>query len=145
LPPKYAARCTEFTALKTVPATLVFYETGPRLADMLKDALETLGNRDAVVARELTKFFEEARRGTLAELCAHYAEHGPPKGEIVVLIAPPDASAAASEADVADALRKALLHMPVKSAAETVSRAYGWPKREVYALALSIKTEAEPS
>ncbi len=140
LPPKSAARRTHMLELKAVPATLVFYESGPRLADMLADAADVFGPREAVVARELTKLFEEVRRGTTTSLAAHYAEAGPPRGEIVVLIGPPLASRA-TEDDVRAALRLALLEQSTKGAADAVAEAFDWPKREVYALALRLKAE----
>ncbi|MBP0575553.1 16S rRNA (cytidine(1402)-2'-O)-methyltransferase, partial [Mycobacterium tuberculosis] len=81
--------------LKPLPATLVLYETGPRLPESLADLAEGLGPRPAAVCRELTKAFEEVRRGDLAALAAYYAEAGAPKGEIVLVIGPPAAEAAA--------------------------------------------------
>ena len=74
-------------------ATLIFYESGPRLAESLADMADMLGPRPAAVARELTKMFEETRRDTLDALAAHYAEAGAPKGEIVVIVGPPPGSA----------------------------------------------------
>ncbi len=145
LPPKSEARRKDIIRLKSTEATLIFYESGPRLADTLSDLAALLGDRSAVVARELTKFFEEARRGTLADLAAHYHEAGPPKGEIVLLVAPPLSGEAASESDVRQALQGALATMSTKAASESVSVAFGWPKREVYALALAIKAEAQHS
>ncbi len=139
LPPKSAARRSEIESLKQVPATLVFYESGPRLAETLADLAAVLGDRDAAVARELTKLFEETRRGTLAELAAHYEEAGPPKGEIVLLAGPPK-EVAATAADVDAALRVALAEMPTKAAASSVAEALGLPKRDVYQRALQIKS-----
>jgi 16S rRNA (cytidine1402-2'-O)-methyltransferase len=85
LPPRSNARRTRLTQLKSVPGTLIFYEAPHRLAGTLKDALETLGEREAVVARELTKMHEELRRGRLSELAQHYSNEEP-RGEIVLLI-----------------------------------------------------------
>jgi 16S rRNA (cytidine1402-2'-O)-methyltransferase len=138
LPPKTAARRTEIACLKPVPATLVFYESGPRLAETLADLAAGLGERDAAVARELTKLFEETRRGTLASLAAHYDEAGPPRGEIVLLVGPPQ-EAVATAADIDAALHVALAEMPTKAAASSVADALGLPKREVYQRALAIK------
>src|SRR5215212_1507624 len=86
LPPKSAARRARLGEIALVPGTLMLFEAPHRLPDMLADAAAVLGERQAVVARELTKLFETVRRGTLAELAAQFAEEGPPKGEIVVLI-----------------------------------------------------------
>lgn len=138
LPPKSGARRTEIESLKQVPATLVFYESGPRLAGSLADLAAVLGERDCAVARELTKLFEETRRGTLAELAAHYEEAGPPRGEIVLLVGPPG-QVAATATDIDSALRAALAEMPTKAAASAVAEALGLAKRDVYQRALQLK------
>lgn len=137
LPPKSAARTKAIAALAAVPATLVFYETGPRLAASLADLEAVLGARPAAVARELTKMFEEVRRGTLAELAAGYREAPPPKGEIAIIVGPP-ADAAASGADVDALLARALAAMSVRDAAAAVAEASGRPKKEVYRRALQL-------
>lgn len=139
LPPKSGARRTEIESLKQVPATLVFYESGPRLAESLADLASVLGDREAAVARELTKLFEETRRGSLAELAVHYDEAGPPRGEIVLLVGPPK-KAQATAADIDAALRVALNEMPTKAAASSVAEALGLPKRDVYQRALQLKS-----
>ena len=138
LPPKSGARKSAAEALKAVPGTLIFYESGPRLADALADLAAVLGPRDAAVTRELTKLFEETRRGTLADLAAHYAEAGPPRGEIVLLVGPPgEAEVTAEGLDAA--LRDALQDHPTKAAANAVAEALGLPKREVYQRGLAIE------
>ena len=139
LPPKSGARRAGIESLKQVPATLVFYESGPRLAETLADLSAVLGAREAAVARELTKLFEETRRGTLADLAAHYAQAGPPRGEIVLLVGPPSEIAATAE-DLDAALRVSLKEMPTKAAASAVAEALGLPKRDVYQRALQIKS-----
>jgi 16S rRNA (cytidine1402-2'-O)-methyltransferase len=144
LPPKSGARRKEIDSLKQVPATLVFYESGPRLAESLADLSAVLGHREAAVARELTKLFEETRRGTLADLAAHYEQAGPPRGEIVLLVGPPSETVA-SAADLDAALRVALSEMSTKDAAAAVSEALGLPKREVYQRALQIKSGDGPA
>lgn len=139
LPPKSVARRKALTDVSAVPATLVFYESGPRLAGSLADMAEILGaDRDACVARELTKLFEETRRDTLERLAAHYQEAGAPRGEIVVLVGPPS-EADASEQDLDAALRKALETLPTKQAANAVAEALGIPKRDAYQRALALK------
>lgn len=141
LAPKSTARRRELQDLSAIPATIVFYETGPRLASTLADMAEVLGpGRNACVARELTKLFEEARRGTLDSLADHYGEAGGPKGEIVILIGPPEATHA-SAADLDAALLSALKSMPTKQAANSVAEALGIPKREAYQRALALKTD----
>jgi 16S rRNA (cytidine1402-2'-O)-methyltransferase len=86
LPARSNARRARLNELRSVPGTLIFYEAPHRLAATLKDAHELLGEREAVVARELTKLHEEIRRGRLSELATHYANEENPRGEIVVLI-----------------------------------------------------------
>jgi 16S rRNA (cytidine1402-2'-O)-methyltransferase len=142
LPAKSGARKTALQKIAAVPASLIFYETGPRLASSLADMAEVLGNREACVARELTKFFEEVRRGTLSELAAAYDASGGPKGEIVVVVAPPAEENAASAESIEEMLIKALASMSVRDAADAVAKASGRPKREVYTLALSLSERA---
>jgi 16S rRNA (cytidine1402-2'-O)-methyltransferase len=144
LPPKSGARRSEIETLKQVPATLIFYESGPRLADTLEDLAAVLGPRAGAVARELTKLFEETRRGSLADLAAHYEAAGPPKGEIVLLVGPPQTVAATAE-DLDAALRVALAEMPTKAAASAVADALGLTKREVYQRALQLKAADGPA
>lgn len=141
LPHKTHARRERLSALAKIPGTLVFFETGPRLADSLADCSATLGPRDAVVARELTKLHEEARRGTLADLSAHYAQAPQPRGEIVLLIGPPQEQPPASDSDLDELLRDALQRLSVKDAAAAVAGATGRGKRDVYARALQISQE----
>jgi len=136
LPVKEGARRTTLLELKAVPATLLFFETGPRLADSLATCAAVLGERPAAVARELTKLHEEVRRDTLGALARHYAESGAPKGEIVLVIGPPLAEEQAFDVDAA--LGTALQSMAVKEAATAVAAASGRPRREIYARALAL-------
>lgn len=139
LPPKSAARKTRLTELSAIPGTLVFFESPRRLAEMLADAGAVLGGRQGAVARELTKYYENVRRGPLPELAAHYAEAEEARGEIVVLIGPPDASAATAQGDTLDeALRTALEKVSLKEAVAQVAAASGQPRRVVYARALEL-------
>ncbi|MDJ0921990.1 MAG: 16S rRNA (cytidine(1402)-2'-O)-methyltransferase [Henriciella sp.] len=139
LPAKSAARQKEARALAEVEASLVFYESGPRLAASLADLAEVMGEaRDAAVARELTKLFEETRRGTLGELAAHYAEAGAPKGEIVLLVGPPQVQQVTPE-QLDAALYAALQSGSVKAAAAEVAELLGVPRREAYQRALQLK------
>jgi 16S rRNA (cytidine1402-2'-O)-methyltransferase len=137
LPPKSGARRATLAELGSVPATLLLFETGPRLAESLADCLQVLGDRAAAVARELTKLHEEVRRGTLSELSQHYREAGAPKGEIVLVIGPPETSTQAPM-DVDAALVEALPRMGIKDAATAVAAASGRPRREIYARALAL-------
>ena len=143
LPPKPGARRTTLAELKAVPATLLLFETGPRLADSLGDCRDVLGDRPAAVARELTKLHEEVRRGTLGALAEHYAGAGAPKGEIVLVIGPPSQDADAAM-DVDAALRDALDRMGIKEAATAVAAASGRPRREIYARALALAGRRSP-
>lgn len=139
LPSKSGARRKAAAEVAQVPGTLVFYETGPRLADSLADLRETFGgSREAAVCRELTKLFEETRRGSLSELADHYAEHGGPKGEIVLLIGPPNKQVA-SEDTIESALVEALKSQSVKQAASEIAELFDLPRRDVYQKALSLK------
>ncbi|WP_291843798.1 16S rRNA (cytidine(1402)-2'-O)-methyltransferase [Maricaulis sp.] len=125
-------------AFRHVPGSLVFYEGVSRLPAMVASLAKVLGDRPAAVCRELTKLHEEARRGSLTELAAHYAEAGPPRGEVVIVVGPPAADDwDAGRIDVA--LRAALEDMRVKEAASHVAEASGWPRRDVYARALALK------
>jgi 16S rRNA (cytidine1402-2'-O)-methyltransferase len=97
-----------------------------------------LGERNAVVARELTKLHEEVRRGSLAELAAHYEKAAAPKGEVTLLVGPPK-EAALDTAKVDAALKAALAFMPVKAAAELISGLTGTPRKQLYDRALELK------
>ncbi|MCK0197466.1 16S rRNA (cytidine(1402)-2'-O)-methyltransferase [Ancylobacter sp. 6x-1] len=143
LPPKSGARRSRIAELKALPATLVLYETGPRLAESLADLASGLGPRPAAVCRELTKAFEEVRRAALPDLAAHYETAGAPKGEIVLVIGPPE-EAVASDDEIDAALNEALRTLSVKDAAAAVSAATGRPRREVYARALARGGAREP-
>lgn len=138
LPNKEKARGDVLAELSAVPATLVFYETGPRLVASLEAIGEHLPGREVAVARELTKLHEECRSGSAAELAAHYSAQ-PPKGEIVLLIAPPG-QAEAPEDDVIEAeLRAALAEMSTSQAAGKVAKAYGLDRKTLYARAMALK------
>ena len=137
LPSKDKARREVLHELGPVKATLVFYETAPRLAASLAAIADELPGRPVAVARELTKKFEECRRGSAAELITHYAAH-PPKGEIVLLVAPPGA-VTTSEADAEVRLRAALITLKPSQAAAEVARATGLDRKQLYARALELK------
>lgn len=136
---KHEARCRELTELVAVPATLVFLESAPRLAASLADMAAQLGPREAAVARELTKRFEEVRRGTLSELATHYAEAGPPKGEIVVVVGPPPSQAPLGDDEIDAMLENALGRESLKDAVAEVMAMTGLARRDVYARALALK------
>ena len=139
MPAKDKARRATLTELASVRATLVFYESGPRLAASLDAVGELLSGREAAVARELTKLYEECRIGAPAELAAHYRAH-PPKGEIVLLVGPPSAEPEALGPGAVDALLVAALERdkPSRAAAE-VARLHGLDRKALYARALELK------
>jgi 16S rRNA (cytidine1402-2'-O)-methyltransferase len=137
LPSKAKARGDAIAEIATVRASLVFYESGSRLGATLTALAERLGEREAVVVRELTKKFEEVVRGSLAELAVHYADTAP-KGEIVVMVGPPGEMVAdAGDADTA--LAEALQTMPVSKAAGMVAKRFGLDRTELYARATAMK------
>lgn len=138
LPAKAAARATAIAELAPIRATLVLYESGPRLAACLAALAAGLGDRDAVVARELTKRFEESVAGPLSELASRY-ESAPPKGEIVIVVAPPGEAPAADAASLDTALTAALARGSVKTAVAEVAATLGLPRQQVYARALELK------
>jgi 16S rRNA (cytidine1402-2'-O)-methyltransferase len=138
LPPKSPARRARINELALVPGTLVFFESPRRLAEALADLGAELGDRPAAVARELTKFYETTRRGSLSELAAHFGAADPPKGEIVVLVGPPEAAARVDEEELDRLLGEALESLSVKDAAAAVSARTGAPRRQVYARALTL-------
>ena len=139
LPAKSGARRQSVQNLKTLSATLVFYEAPQRLAESLGDLAAVLGARAAAVCRELSKLHEEIRRGDLVTLAEGYAGAATPKGEIVIVVAGAAADQAATdEADLDGALRAALATMSVRDAAEAVAQALNQPKRAVYARALAL-------
>jgi 16S rRNA (cytidine1402-2'-O)-methyltransferase len=143
LPPKAAARRKRLAELASVPATLIVYEAPQRVADSLAAMSEVLGgDRRAVVARELTKTFETFRRDTLGALAAQFADAPPPKGEVTIVVAPPE-QVAVDEASIDAALRERLGEMsPAKAAAE-IAAAMGVPKNAVYRRALALKGEGD--
>ncbi|MBV9739108.1 MAG: 16S rRNA (cytidine(1402)-2'-O)-methyltransferase, partial [Hyphomicrobiales bacterium] len=140
LPQKQAARRSRLSQLASVPGTLVIFESPRRLAAMLADAASVLGERKAAVTRELTKLFEEVRRGSLAELARNYTDAGPPKGEVVVVIGAPGEEGVHAKASekLDEHLAKALDGRSLKEAVGRVAAETGLPRREVYARALEL-------
>lgn len=140
LPAKATERRRAISSLASIDATLLLFEAPHRLVDSLEDLAALLGPRPAAVTRELTKRFEEARRARLDALAAQYRAEGPPRGEIVIVVGPPDANAAAvSDGDIDAALRTVMTNASVKEAAAEVAARFGRPRREVYARALELK------
>ena len=138
LPAKEKARGEAIAEVAGLRASLVLYESGPRLGAALTALAMGLGTREAAVAREISKAFEECVTGTLADLAARYAE-APPKGEIVIVVGPPGESAKAPASDIDALLRDALERLPVAKAAKEVAGATGLDRQAVYARALELK------
>ncbi|NNE50499.1 MAG: 16S rRNA (cytidine(1402)-2'-O)-methyltransferase [Altererythrobacter sp.] len=138
LPAKEKARADALAELASINATLIFYESGPRLVKTLNAMGELWPTREVAVARELTKLYEECRSGTAAELAEHYTAN-PPKGEIVLMAGPPVESA--SDADPDELLREALTTMKVSQAAAQVAKATGIDRKMLYARGMELKAE----
>lgn len=140
LPPKSAARCTALREVETVPGSLIYFETAKRIKACLTDMQKTLGDRQVAIARELTKKYEEILRGSFSELIERIDE-APLRGEIVVIIAPPEAEAQWDEDTIRAALAPLIKAEGVKRAAASVAEKSGHKKRDVYAIALKLKDE----
>lgn len=138
LPSKEKARADAIAEVAHIKATLILYESGPRLGATLKALADGLGDREAAVVREISKTFEEAVSAPLADLATRYAELAP-RGEIVVIVGPPGEPAATTAEDAEALLRAALSHMSAGKAAGEVARATGLNRRDLYAQALTIK------
>ena len=141
LPAKETARRSRIEELRSIPATLVLFETGRRIAGALADLAAGLGPRPAAVCRELTKLHEEIRRADLASLAREYARQGEARGEIVLVIAGPAEPEQMSAAEVDDLLRAALAHLPLKQAVAQTATVTGQPRRTIYQRALALRAE----
>ncbi|MCY7397772.1 MAG: 16S rRNA (cytidine(1402)-2'-O)-methyltransferase [Sphingomonas bacterium] len=134
---KAKARSESIAEVATLRASLVLYESGPRLGDSLSALAAGLGDRPAAVIREITKLHEECVTGSLAELATRYAD-APPRGEIVIVIGPPPERSQASDDDLDAALGEALARLSPSRAAAEVAISLGVPKKRVYARALEL-------
>ena len=139
LPQKEKARRDRLEEVRTVPGTLIFFESPHRLPSSLRDMAAVLGARDASVCRELTKTFEEFRRGTLDELAGYYAENDNVKGEIVICVAPPGEAAAPAGEALDDMLKLLLEEMSVSRAAAEAAKQTGLPRKDLYQRLLELK------
>ncbi len=142
LPARQQAKGEAIGEVAAIRATLVFYESGPRLSATLTALADGLGDREAAVAREITKKFEECVTGSLTDLAARYAD-APPKGEIVIVVAPPGDAPPASVEDADVALAEALTRLPVSKAAGEVARRLGLDRKALYARAMALKGEGD--
>jgi 16S rRNA (cytidine1402-2'-O)-methyltransferase len=139
LPAKESQRRRRIAELASIPATLVLFESGPRLARTLADLAAGLGDRAAAICRELTKLHEEVRRDELGSLARIYADGAETRGEIALVIAPPAEAEGASADEVDAQLRRALERASVKDAVSEVAATTGRPRREVYQRALALQ------
>src|SRR5947209_5329751 len=135
LPAKAKARGEAIAEIAAVRATLLIYESGPRLGDTLAALSERLRERDAAVAREISKLHEECVAGTLAELARRYAAAAP-KGEIVIVVGPPAEEPEATDGQLDTALDEALARLSPSRAAAEVADKLGVPRKRAYARAL---------
>lgn len=142
LPVRDGQRRTRLGELRAVPATLVFFESPRRLAETLAAMADTLGERKVAVARELTKAFEEVRRGALSDVAAHYAAADTPKGEIVICVGPPGDAAPMAAQDVDRLLVALSAEMPASKAAAEAARLTGGRKPDLYRRLLELKADA---
>ncbi|MEA3010383.1 MAG: rRNA (cytidine1402-2-O)-methyltransferase [Sphingomonadales bacterium] len=138
LPPKSGAKAAAIAEVASLRATLVLYESGPRLAATLAALQSGLGDREAAVAREISKKFEETVTGTLSELAERYGAAAP-KGEIVIVVAPPGEAEPVGEEALDSALREAMGRLSASRAAAEVAERLGVPRRQAYERALKIK------
>ena len=138
LPSKAGARASAIGEVASIRATLIFYESGPRLGAALAALHQGFGNRDAAVVREISKKFEETVTGTLGELAKRYVDAAR-RGEIVIVVGPPGEGEPAGAADVEAALREAMTRLSPSRAAAEVAQSLGLPRREVYERALALK------
>ncbi len=139
LPHKTGARTNRIAEIAGIPGTLVFFESPKRLPAMLADLSAALGNREGIVARELTKRFETVIRGDLAGLAAHFADAGPPKGEVVVVVGPPVDGAAIPDAVEIDArLGNLIGEVGTREAAARLAAETGLKRRDLYRRALDL-------
>lgn len=135
---KSVKRMSELEQWKTSKSSLILFESARRLQECLGDCLQVLGDRQVAVIREMTKLYEEVRRGSISELITYYEQEGDPKGEIVMVIEP-YGGAEYSEDDVISMLREALEESGVKGAATQIAEQTDRPRKELYDIALKIK------
>ncbi len=143
-PPRGPGRRRFLARLAGIDATVIILESPRRLAEALADMAAAFGDREAAVCRELTKLFEEVRRGTLPDLASHYGDAGAPKGEVTIVIAPPaEAAEGMSDGEIVRRLAEALGNgETVRAAVERVAAGSGRSRRTVYARALALRPDS---
>jgi 16S rRNA (cytidine1402-2'-O)-methyltransferase len=142
LPARSSERRRALEELRSVPAALVLFEATGRVAETLEAVRAVLGNRRISIARELTKLHEEVMRGSADELLEKLAARPALKGEITLVVAPPEGRQAADPGEMEEALRQALAVLPPAKAAAEVAKRFGVPKRDLYARAMRCKNRA---
>lgn len=140
LPAKAEALKKYLSSLAMVPSTLIFFESARRLEESLKTMLEILSNREGAIIREITKLYEESRRGKLSELREWIEKNGAPKGEVVLVIAPPNRDEIFNNQDIEEKIALLLKSHSVKEAASIIAEQTGRPRKEIYAIALKIQS-----
>lgn len=138
-PNKSGARQKFFTEFKQLKTAIAFFETGPRLLECLKDLEMVLGNRKIAVTRELTKLYEEKRRGNIQNLIEYYNEAGAPRGEIVIIIARDESEQSFELKDIESMIKERLEIMPLKALSKEVAEITGQKSRDIYEMALKLK------
>ena len=138
LPAKAGHRRSRVAELRNIAATLVLFETGARIGAALADLAAGLGARQAAICRELTKLHEEVRRGEISDLAREYSGAAERRGEIVIVVAPPDPRNEAATADLDVLLRQALDRVSVREAVAEIAAVAGLPRRTVYQRALAL-------
>jgi 16S rRNA (cytidine1402-2'-O)-methyltransferase len=138
LPSKSAARKIILKSFKLIDATLIFFETGPRVLSCLEDMRDELGDRDVALVRELTKKYEDGIYGTFSDVINN-VNNTQPRGEIVLLAGPPKTEQVWKKDDVLYALKIQVPELGLKNASNEISEASGWTKRDVYQMGLSLK------
>jgi 16S rRNA (cytidine1402-2'-O)-methyltransferase len=142
LPPKSAARRKALEAVRGTAASLIFYESPKRLTATLRDMNTVLGDRQTVIARELTKKFEEIRRGTLGALAEKLGAEDPPRGEVTIIVAPPAEEASIPDEEIDALLLSALEQHGVRGAADEIAAVTGRGRRDLYQRALQLRGNA---
>jgi 16S rRNA (cytidine1402-2'-O)-methyltransferase len=143
LPAKASQRRARIAELARIPASLLLFESGPRIAETLTDLASAFGAREASICRELTKLHEEVRRALLPELAAHYASDAETRGEFVIVIAPPAEQAQPEQQDIDAMIRAALARISVKDAVVEIVAATGLPRRDIYQRALELAKDRD--
>lgn len=140
LPPKQGARKTILKELSSIQATSIYFTRGSKLLTILKEMREAFGERDIAIARELTKRFEEVKRGTTSHLIEYYEScENPPKGEIVIVVSPPGDESCYSPEDIDRFLQEQLQDMKPKELAALAAEQFSQPKKSMYDRILALK------